>query len=179
MKIVAVVLLLAPAWAQAPLKTAAVVNPPTERPNGMRQVVTSFENHLNDKITGVGGADPVYILGLTRGLYLQGFGAVYTAELDLVATPRPNPFQKEIPKEVAAKVHTRKLQNLALLKKAMHDMWVDAASTLTSFPDTEEVVLAVRLFYQPWEDTTGLPVQIVMKGPRKAAIAGGIQTEEQ
>ena len=62
MKIVAVVLLLAPAWAQAPLKTAAVVNPPTERPNGMRQVVTSFENHLNDKITEINGADPVYIV---------------------------------------------------------------------------------------------------------------------
>ena len=179
MKIAAVVFLVAPLWAQAPLKTAAVVNPPTERPNGMRQVVTSLENHLNDQITAVGGADPVYILGLNRGLYLQGFGAVYTAELDLVQTPRPLPFQKEISKETAVKVHTRKLQNLALLKKAMHDMWIDAASTLNSIPDPEQVVLAVRLFYQPWEDTTGLPVQIIMKGPRKAAIAGGIQTEEQ
>jgi hypothetical protein len=178
-KIIAFLCLSAAAFAQAPLKTAAVVNPPVERPNGMRQVVTSVENRLNDKIAAIGGADPVYILGLTRGLYLQGFGTVFTAELDLVETPRPNPFQKEIPKEVAAKVHTRKIQNLALLKKAMHDMWVDAASTLTSIPDTEQVVLAVRLFYQPWEDTTGLPVQIIMKGPRKAAIAGGIQTEEQ
>jgi hypothetical protein len=104
---------------------------------------------------------------------------VFTAELDLVQTPRPLPFQKEIPKEIAAKVHTRKLQNLALLKKAMHDMWVDAASTLTSVPDTEEVVLAVRLFYQLWEDTTGLPTQIIMKGQRKAAVNGSIQTEEQ
>jgi hypothetical protein len=179
MKIAAVVFLLAPAWAQAPLKTAAVVNPPAERPNGMRQVVTSLENHLNDKITVVGGADPVYILGLTRGLYIQGFGAVFTSELDLVQTPRPSPFRKEIPKEEAAKVHTRKIQNLGLLKKAMHDMWVDAASTLNSIPDTEQVVLAVRLFYQPWEDTAGLPVEIILKGPRKAAIAGGIQTEEQ
>lgn len=179
MKIAVFLCLSAAAFAQAPLKTTAVVNPPAERPDGMRQVIASVESRLNDKITSVGATDPVYILGLTRGLYLQGFGAVFTAELDLVETPRPNPFQKEIPKEKVAKVHQQKIQNLGLLKKAMHDMWVDAASKLNSIPDTEQLVLAVRLFYQQWEDTSGLPVQIVMKGPRKAAIAGGIQTEEQ
>jgi hypothetical protein len=179
MRIALLLCLSAVAWAQAPLKTAAVVNPPPERPNAMRQAVAGVEKRLDDKIASTGGADPVYVLGLTRGLYLQGFGAVFTAELDLVQTPRPSPFQKEIPKEVAVKVHTRKIQNLALLKKGMHDMWVDAASTLTSVPDTEEVVLAVRLFYQLWEDTTGLPTEIILKGQRKAAVNGNIQVEEQ
>ena len=58
-------------------------------------------------------------------------------------------------------------------------MWMDAASSLTSVPDTEQVVVALRLLYYPWEDTKGLPGQIVMKGPRKAALTGNIQTEEQ
>ena len=41
------------------------------------------------------------------------------------------------------------------------------------------MVVAVRLLYQPWEDTPGLPGQIVMKGDRQSALAGDIQTEEQ
>jgi hypothetical protein len=39
-------------------------------------------------------------------------------------------------------------------------------------------VIAVRLLYLPWEDTHGLPAQIVMKGDRRAA-AGSVQMEEQ
>jgi hypothetical protein len=61
----------------------------------------------------------------------------------------------------------------------MQGMWKDAALALTSIPDSEQVVVAVRVLYQPWEDTGGLPGQIVMKGSRKAALSGDIQTEEE
>ncbi len=178
MKIAAAFLLASLAWAQAPLKTAAVVSP-AERPKTTRQAVTDVEKRLDARINMIGGADPVYVLGLTRGLYLPGYGAVFTAELDLIPTPIPNPFRPKITPEEAVKVHQRKIEHLALLKKSMHDMWVDAASSLTSLPDTDQIVVAVRLFYQPWEDMNGLPAQIVMKGPRKAALSGNIQTEEQ
>jgi hypothetical protein len=85
----------------------------------------------------------------------------------------------KIPPEEVAKIHQRKLDHLPLLRKTMQGMWRDAATALTSMPDSEQIVLAVRLLYQPWEDTTGLPGQIVMKGARKAALTGDIETEEQ
>jgi hypothetical protein len=165
------------ALAQAPIRPAAVVNPPG---NSARLVVASIETRLNDRLATIGPAtDRVYILGLIRGLYLEGYGSVYTAELDLIETPRPSPFRQKISPEEAVKVHQRKVANLALLKKSMRDMWLDASSALSGTPETEQVVLAVRLFYQPWEDTAGLPTQIVMKGPRKAAVTGTLTTEEQ
>jgi hypothetical protein len=49
---------------------------------------------------------------------------------------------------------------------------------LGSIPDTDQVVVGVRLLYQPWEDTSGMPTQIVLKGSRKGGPAG-LQMEEQ
>ena len=177
MRLAALVLLIAPAWAQAPLKVAAVGVP--EKPNGMRQVFSDLEKRMDNKVAVADAKDPIDLLGLTRGLYLPGYGVVFTTEVGLIVTPTPNPFRQQITKEEAARVHQRKLDHLPLLKKAMREMWMDAASSLTSVPDTEQVVLALRLLYQTWEDTKGLPGEIVMKGPRKAALTGNIQTEEQ
>jgi hypothetical protein len=164
------------AQAQAPLKVAAVS--PASAPTSVRQMVADEEKRLDTKIALVGDKDPVYILGLTRGLYLPGYGAVFTEELDLIQSPRPNPFHQQMTDKEIATIHQRKLTNLTALRKAVRDMWADAAASLTGMPDTEQVVLAVRLLYQSWENTGGLPSQIVVKGPRKASPAA-VTMEEQ
>jgi hypothetical protein len=66
-----------------------------------------------------------------------------------------------------------------VLRKAMTEMLQTAAGTLNTIPAGDKLVLSVRLLYYPWEDTTGLPRQIVMKADRQGALAGKIQTEEQ
>jgi hypothetical protein len=167
------------ALAQAPLKVVAVN--PVAAPVSMRQAITNVEKRLDLKIDQVGGADRpnrVYVLGLTRGLYLAGYGAVFTQEVDLIESPHPNPFRQQIGPQEAASVHQRKLANLAALRKALRDMWADAAALLPNMPENEQVVVAVRMLYQSWEDTTGLPSQIMLKGPRNAA-PGAVQVEEQ
>ena len=171
-------LLAACAFAQAPLKVAAVNSAPAAGTGSMRQAIAGAEKRLDTKLDQVGGKERVYMLGLARGLYLEGYGAVFTAELDLIESPRPNPFRQQIDEKEAGGVRQRKVQNLAVLRKSLRDLWADAASSLGSVPDTEQVVLAVRLLYQPWEDTAGLPTQIVVKGPRRANPAS-IQLEEQ
>jgi len=180
MKVATFFLMAACALAQAPLKVAAV-NPGSAAPvvsGSPRQAIADVEKRLDSKLDQVGGKDRVYILGLTRGLYLQGYGAVFSAELDLIESPRPNPFRQQIGPQEAAAVRQRKLQNLAALRKSLHDLWADAASLLGSIPDTDEIVVAVRLLYQPWEDTSGMPSQIVVKGTRKSNPAS-LQLEEQ
>lgn len=162
--------------AQAPLKVAAVNPTPAAPP--VRQSIASTEKLLDAKIAEVGGKDHVYVLGLTRGLYLVGYGAVFTQEIDLIESPGINPFHQQISEQEAASVHQRKLANLAALRKALRDMWADAAASLPTVPENEQVVLAVRLLYHPWENTAGLPTQIVVKGQRKAG-PGTIQMEEQ
>jgi hypothetical protein len=179
MKVATFFLMSACALAQAPLKVAAVNPAAVGATSGSpRQAVAAVEKLLDSKLDQVGGKDRVYILGLTRGLYLEGYGAVFTAELDLIESPRPNPFRQQIGAQEAAAVRQRKLQNLAALRKSLHDLWADAASLLGSIPDTDQVVVAVRLLYQPWEDTSGMPSQIVVKAARKSNLAN-LQLEEQ
>jgi hypothetical protein len=37
----------------------------------------------------------------------------------------------------------------------------------------------VRLYYGAWEDTTGMPAQVIMRADRAAAAAGKVETEER
>ena len=83
-------------------------------------------------------------------------------------------------KQEIASIRTRKLQRIPILKQVMQEQMRSMAKALDSIPDTEQIVLAVSLvYYHSWEDTTGLPDQIVMKGTRHDLISGApIPTEE-
>lgn len=169
-------------WAQAPLKTAAITEPavrPSGTPAPSFESMSVLEKKLDAKITNSGAKDPFLLLGFARVFYLPGFGAVITQELSLVVTPVISPFQQTITHEQAVKVHERKIAQLPLMKKVMRDIWTEAATSLPTVPPTEQVVLALRLLYQPWEDTAGLPAQLVMRGPRNPALASTIVIEEQ
>ena len=52
----------------------------------------------------------------------------------------------------------------------MREMLVAAAVRSTRVPPNEQMVLGVTLFYCSWEDSAGLPAQIVMQAPRKALL---------
>ena len=188
---VLLVLSLAPAWAQLPrppavasAATPAAAPPatvtPTEKPRVPRQTLADIERRLDTKLASLGGAnDPIDLLGASRGIYLDGYGAVFTVELSPIVTPGLNPFHTVITEPEKEKVRQRKLDRLPMLKELMRDMWRDSATALTAVPDNQQVVIAVRLLYLPWEDTRGLPGEIVMKGDRRAAATGPTQTEEQ
>ena len=186
---------LAPAWAQlprpqaaapatatatAPATAAPAAATPTEKLRVPRQAISDVERHLDVKLASLGSAnDPVDLLGAARGIYLDGYGVVLTAEASLIITPGLNPFRTAMTEPEKEKIRQRKLDRLPMLRQAMRDAWRDSAATLTSVPDNQQVVIAVRLLYLNWEDTRGLPGEIVMKGDRRTALAGAPQTEER
>ena len=192
---VLLVLSLAPAWAQLPMPPAAApamasAAAPSAAPHASvtsteksrlpRQALSDLERRLDVKLASLGGAnDPVDLLGAARGIYLDGYGVVLTAEASLIVTPGLSPFHTVMTEPEKEKVRQRKLDRLPMLRQAMRDVWRDSATALTSIPDNQQVVIAVRLLYLNWEDTRGLPGEIVMKGDRKAAVTGAIQMEEQ
>jgi hypothetical protein len=192
MKTRSILLLLAltPASGQPP-RAAAITTPvavaPTQRPGISRQTFTEMEKSFDSQLAATGGAHPIYILGLTRGLYLDDYGVVFTAEVSLIATPGVNPFRKDgFSPELIAEVRRQKLENLPLLRKAMREMVKTTALTFGSaglkmniLKPNSQVVLAVRLSYLPYENTIGLPGQIIMKADLKGALADDIKVEEQ
>jgi len=127
----------------------------------------SFDGHLEKaSIT-----DPFDLLGTTRGVYLAGYGAVFSAELNLIVSPNLSPFHQRFTKQEIARIHDRKLQRLPLLKQSMREMLVTSAATLENLPPNEQVVLAVSLFHYSWEDNNGIPGQIVMQAERQQLLS--------
>src|SRR5437870_3904813 len=78
-----------------------------------------------------------------------------------------------------APVRQRRVERLPLLKTAMKEMVRKIATTFTQIPASQQVVIAVRLYYGSWEDSAGMPAQIIAKADRTSALAGDIKMEEQ
>jgi hypothetical protein len=184
-----VLLTLAPVGAQSPrpaVVTTPVATAAVERPGIARQTFTEMEKSFDSQLSATGGAHPLDILGLTRGVYLEDYGVVFTSEVSLIQTPALSPFRKEITTEQRAEIHRQKLENLQLLRKVMREMVKNTALTfgaagvkMNILKPNAQVVLAVRLLYLPYEYTTGLPGQIIMKADLKGAQANDIKVEEQ
>jgi hypothetical protein len=116
--------------------------------------------------------DPIDVLGRTRGIYLEGFGAVFTTELSPILTPQLSPFRPNISEQEKAQVRQRKLARLPAVERLMNSMLLTAAKELTAVPDDQQIVVAVKFLYLPYEDTSGLPGQMVMKAERRTILSG-------
>lgn len=149
--------------------------------------LSTLEGGFDHKLTGYNINDPIDLLGRTRGIYLDGYGAVFTTEISLIVTPSINPFHPAMTPAEIAVVHKRKLDRLPVVKQLLKDMVHSTAATLrvaaaagaSPVPDDQQVVVALRLLYLPWEDTSGLPGLLVGKADLRSALANDIKIEEQ
>ena len=141
-------------------------------------MLASLEKNFDDRLGMLNASDPIDMLGGTRALYVPGFGVVFTTEVSLVVAPgaMPLPYQQEFSPAQKAQVHKRKSAQLPKLEGLMKDLVNVCARTLTTMSDDQKVVVAVRLRYLMWEDTTDLPAQIVMTADKKSAQLGDIKT---
>jgi hypothetical protein len=154
------------------LQLGAADKPRVSRP------MEQMEESINQRLVKAWPDDPVELIGLTQGLYINGYGAVFNSEVNLAPTAGITPFHPSVSKEELVRVHQKKLDRLPKLKEAMQEMLLASADSLAAIPDDEQIVVGVTLFY--WhhvENTTGLPAQIVMHAPKKALAlinSGGV-----
>jgi hypothetical protein len=164
MRGLAVLLLAAcPVWAQSP------------RPS--RQEIAAMEKALDQRLARFGLERPIEVLGLTRGLYLDGFGVVFTAEVNLLPAPGISPFRPSLTKEEIAGLREQKLERLPKIRALMQDLLVSAAQSLDRLPQGEQVVLGLMLWSHPWEDTSGLPRLIQMQAQRGALLQVALERQ--
>jgi len=109
------------------------------------------------------------LIGLTRGVYLEGVGAVLTAEVILVNAPvnimHPLPSKEEI-----VQMRKKKLERVPILKKVLKDALASAAASLETIPPDEQVVIAVIIPRFAFEDPTGLPAQVTVQATKKKLL---------
>lgn len=161
-----------PAAASAATASAAAYL--TDQSRLSLDVVRNLERDFDARLDAV-RPEPINVMGATRGLYLPGYGLVLTAELDLTLTPTAGGLLRRVitPADAAA-IHQRKLAQLPVMERLMRDMLAASARQAGALPDNERIVMAVRLWYQSFEDRTGLPSQILMTADRKSALSGQI-----
>ncbi|MDP2996038.1 MAG: hypothetical protein Q8N47_01035 [Bryobacterales bacterium] len=140
-----------------------------ERPRVGRAAVAAMEKSIDRRLETV-VEDPFLLLGMTRGVYLESYGAVFTAEVNLASGPSISPFRPKISKDDIVKLRLKKLERLPALKSAMREALVAAAGSLDTVPAEERLVVGVSLFCFSWEDSSGLPSQIVMQAPRRTLL---------
>ena len=134
-----------------------------DSPRVSRQLIVSMEKRLDERISRLWDDNPLSVLGTTRGIYLEGFGAVFTAEINPAVQPLTlmNPI---LTPQDKIKFHQKKLERIPQLKKALVQALADTASSLDPVPANEQVVIAVTVTRYQWEDTTGMPAQITVQG---------------
>ena len=148
------------------LVTAVIAAAPRVSRDAMHAMETSFDKRIQTLSVDA----PFELLGNTRGVYLEGYGAVFTSEVNLMLSANVNPFQTSIPRDYVVKLRQRKLERVPVLKKSMQEEMVAMASSLDNVPANERMVLGVTLLYHPWEDTAGLPSQILMQAERQKLL---------
>ncbi len=113
--------------------------------------------------------DPYDLLGTTRGLYLEGYGVVFTVEMNLAIIP-VTPFNPPPDKAAIERLYAKKKQRLVVLKGLVRQMLEGAAPSLDNVPLNERIVFGVNLWYRSFELRDGLPSQLVMQATRQALL---------
>ncbi len=141
----------------------------SDAPRVPRNTLAATEQKLDNSFTKLWSDNPFVVLGPTRGVYLEGYGAVFTAEVNLVAGPAIGIMTPPMTKQDIAKHKQKKIARIPELKKALAKALAEVAASpeMATVPPDEQIVLVAFLSHFPWEDLDGLPAQIMMQGSKK------------
>jgi hypothetical protein len=141
-----------------------------------RSALIATEKSLDDRVTRLWDDNPFVLIGATRGVYLDGYGAVLTAEVNLF-TGRTLMMGPPLTKDEIARYRQKRIDRLPQLKQAMRQALVATAASLDPIPPEEDVVIVIFLSHYSWEDVSGLPVQVTFQAKKKRLLdaqrAGG------
>jgi hypothetical protein len=139
----------------------------SDPPRVARATLAATEKSLDDRFTRLWTDNPFVVLGPTRGVYLEGYGAVFTTEVNLVPGPVLGLLMPAVTKQDIERHRRMKLERIPQLKAALEQALAATAASLDTVPPDEQIVLVAFLSKYPWEDASGMPVQIMMQGSRK------------
>jgi len=134
-----------------------------------RATLVSVEKNLDERISKLWDDNPYLLLGSTRGVYLENYGAVFTAEVDVVLNPT-SLMNSTVKKEDIVKFHQKKLDRIPILKKAMREALASCAASLDTVPPDEQITIVTFVAHHSWEDMTGIPSQLTFQAPRKKLL---------
>jgi len=142
----------------------------SDAPRVSRDQLVTVEKSLDSRYAKRWGDIQIVVLGPTRGIYLEGYGAVMTSEVDLVAGPTLLFMRGPLNKDEVEKFRQKKIGRVPELRRAMRQALIDSAASLDTVPLEEQIVVVAMLSKYPWEDFKGLPRQIMMQAQKKKLL---------
>jgi hypothetical protein len=141
-----------------------------EAPAVSRPAIRSVEQSLDERLSRIWQDTPMSLVSRTRGVYLDGYGVVFTADMNPVSdgislmNTRLQPQQK-------AQVLQKKIARIPELRKALKEALVNTAVTLDPVPLDEQVVLEVILRRFDWEEgPAGYPAEMIVQSTRRKLL---------
>jgi hypothetical protein len=131
-----------------------------------------FEHRLEAKLAQTPPPRPFEVLFPAPAIYVSGVGVMLSSIVNLAYIEQPSPFRGPYtPKELAG-FRDAKLRHVPILEQGMREVMVEtaAAADMDAVPANERIVLGVTLFYFKWEDSSGLPRQIVMSAEKQKLL---------
>lgn len=144
-----------------------------------RPMINGVERSFNARLESLFPGELFAVLDTPQGVYVEGFGIVFTSRVNLVEAPGLGPFRPALKATELSAIREKKIQRLPVLRDSMRDAMVAAAGMLDSVPVDEQIVYGVNLFQHPYEDAKGLPTQIVMQASRKQLLTFQTQKKDK
>lgn len=136
--------------------------------SAMRNELVRMEQALEGSFRNIEDPAPMQTLGMVRGVYLAGYGALFSVQVNLVPMANLSPFRQAYSDDEKRQLNLRKRGRLEDLELKLRGVLVDQGGRLMRVPREEKVAIAASLFHFPWEDRTQLPGQMVLSARRDA-----------
>jgi hypothetical protein len=147
------------------LLLAAVICPAADAPRVNRIALGSVEKSLDSRIAGLWPDNALTVVGSTRGTYLDGYGVLFSLEVNTVQA-NVSPMHPTLTKEEIAQMRQRQISRVPELTKELKKALVDSAASLAPLPATENVVISVILDHYSWEEKGTLPSQVLLQSQK-------------
>jgi len=151
------------------LLLAAVICPAADAPRVNRMTIGHVEKSLDGRLAGLWPDNALTVIGSTRGVYLDGYGAVFSLEVNTVQA-NVSPMHPTLTKEELAQMRQKQIDRVPQLTKELKKALVDSAATLDPLAPTDNVVISVILDHYSWEDKATLPTQITLQGQKSKLL---------
>jgi hypothetical protein len=129
----------------------------------------AVEGSIDQRFKALWEDNPFTLIRPTRGIYLEGYGAVFTVDVSPVLSSI-SLMHPVVSKEEVLKAHKARLERVPQVKQVIRLAMADAAASLDPLPADDLITFVVFLDAHQWEDVSGTPAQLTFRAKKNALL---------
>jgi hypothetical protein len=118
----------------------------------LREQLVIAEQVVDQRFQSVGDNAPMTVVGNSRAAYIDGYGVVFTVQVNIAPVGNISPFRRSYSDEEIRQINVRKRQRIETLEQRTRELLVELSASLPGLPANEKIAIAVSLFHFAWEE---------------------------